>query len=151
DVEVDVVTKPENFGFFAGCDRVRIHSGISEAELIRIYRKSDALLLPLADATANNSILEAMACGTPVITSDVGGIRGYVGEDAGWLFRKGDVGNIVKLIRDICADRQIAARKREPARRQALRFDWSQIHSQLTAVYEAAIARRKSEKTSSAR
>lgn len=151
DVEIDVVTRPESFAFFAGCDNVHLRSGISEGELIEIYRNSDALLLPLEDATANNSILEAMACGAPVITTDVGGIRDYVGQDAGWLFPKGDVANIVELIKLLCSDRQVATNKRDAARRQALRFDWAQIQSQLATVYETAIARRKDEGTSGAR
>jgi len=151
DVELDLVTKPENFAFLAGCNKVHFHSGISEAELVYIYRNSDALLLPLVDATANNAILEAMACGTPVITTDIGGIPDYVGQDAGWLFPKGEVTNTVSLIQSICADREVAASKRNAARLQALKFDWARIRSQLTAVYEAAIAWRKNEGTSTAR
>jgi len=151
EIELDLVTRQYNFAFLTGCDKVRFHSGISEAELVRIYRKADALLLPLTDATANNAVLEAMACGTPVITTDVGGIPDYVGREAGWLFPKGEVTSIVSLIQSICAYREVAASKRNAARRQALKFDWTRIRSQLADVYEAAIARRRTERPSGAR
>ncbi len=148
DVELDLVTQPEYFAFLTGCNKVKFHSGISEAELVSIYRKSDALLLPLLDATANNAILEAMACGTPVITTDVSGVQNYVGQDAGWLLPKGDVTSMVSLIKTICADREVAASKRYAARQQALKFDWTEIRLQLAAVYQTAITQKRNVGTS---
>ena len=63
-VQIDVVLKPELWRVFTGCSNVRLHSGISEDELIRLYREADALLVPVVDSTANNTVLEALACGT---------------------------------------------------------------------------------------
>ncbi len=59
---------------------VEWHAGISPEALRGLYQNAQALLLPLVDATANNAIIEATACGIPVITSDVGGIRDYLPE-----------------------------------------------------------------------
>lgn len=59
---------------------VQWHSGLNDHELRQLYRQCDLLLLPMDDSGANNAILEAMACGLPVITTDVGGIRDYGGE-----------------------------------------------------------------------
>jgi glycosyltransferase involved in cell wall biosynthesis len=42
------------------------------------------------DATANNTIVEALACGLPIISSAVGGISAYVQEPFGKLCRVGD-------------------------------------------------------------
>ena len=66
------------------------HAGISPEALLTLYQKATALLLPLTDSTANNGILEAMACGLPVITTAVGGCINYLPETAGIFCQPGD-------------------------------------------------------------
>lgn len=61
--------------------QVEFLHGISDDELKRVYQQSHVLVLPLIDCTANNSILEAMSCGLPIITSDLPGIRTYIRND----------------------------------------------------------------------
>jgi len=70
--------------------RVRWHAGISAEDLLGLYQNASLLLLPLIDATANNAIVEAMACGVPIVTSDVGGIHEYVPPTCGELCPQGD-------------------------------------------------------------
>lgn len=135
-VNFDLVVPPKCGQPFHGGGNVRFHSGVSEAQLIDHYRQADALLLPVTDATANNSILEAMACGTPVISTATGGIPDYVDENSGWLFSKGEVTAIVDLIGSACANREVFRSRRAMARSRALMFDWNEIKSQLDRVYE---------------
>jgi glycosyltransferase involved in cell wall biosynthesis len=136
-LEVDVVTRSDYFSYLTGCKAVRLHSGISEEELLSLYRNADALLLPVIDATAVNAVLESMACGTPVISTCVGGISDYVDASAGWLFEKGDVNSVIDLIEGISRDRGVALSKREGARTKSLQFDWRLVRGQLQAAYEA--------------
>jgi glycosyltransferase involved in cell wall biosynthesis len=138
-VEFDVVVREKCFPYFAGCTNVRLHAGISEEELITLYRTADALLLPVLDATANNAVLESMACGTPVISSRVGGIPDYVDETAGWLFPKHDVKEIVALIESGCNNREVFTSRRWGARAKSLEFDWGQITEQLCGVYDLVL------------
>ncbi len=58
---------------------IRWHHGISDEELLRIYQRADLMLLPMNDSGANNSVVEALACGLPLATTDVGGVRDYGG------------------------------------------------------------------------
>ena len=143
DVEFDVVTAKDCFAYFTGCKNVRLHAGISEQELIRLYQSADALLLPVVDATANNAALESLACGTPVISTAVGGIPDYVDESAGWLFKEGDVTAIVELIREMSANREIAHSKRQGARAKSLEFDWRQIRAQAQSAYATLKTQRR--------
>lgn len=62
---------------------VHWHAGLSDAELRARYRSAHLMFLPLIDATANNSVLEAMSAGLPLLVSKVGGVGDYVEEGNG--------------------------------------------------------------------
>jgi len=138
DVEFHVVTAEHFFPYLTGCDNLVLHSGISEAELVGLYRSADVLFLPVTNATANNSILEALACGTPVISTLVGGIPDYVNCESGWLLPVGDVSGHVNLIASLAANREVAWGRRAAARTQALKFDWRLIAEQMIELYTIA-------------
>src|SRR5262249_541847 len=106
-VSFDVVTAENFFPHFTGCGNTSLDSRISEASLIGLYRNADAVLVPVTNATANNSILESLACGTPVISTSIGGIPDYLNDRCGWLFAKGDGSSIITLVQTMCADREI--------------------------------------------
>ncbi len=55
-------------------DRVRFSGGVSQHELVDYYNAADALILASEREGMPNVILEALACGTPVIATRTGGI-----------------------------------------------------------------------------
>lgn len=141
-VQFDVVAPKPYWPFLAGCVNTRLHANIAEDDFIKLYQDADVLLLPIVDATANNALLESLACGTPVISSAVGGIPDYVDDACSWLFKRGEVTEIVELVEQICRDRTILLSMREAARRKSLEFSWQRIAGQMRAVYSAVIGRR---------
>lgn len=143
DTEFHVVTDEHFFPYLNGCDNLVLHSQIAEAELVGLYRSADVLFLPMINATANNAILEALACGTPVISTLVGGIPDYVNEESGWLLPPGDVQAHVNLISSLAGDRELARNRRDAARTQALKFDWRCIAEQMVALYTATCAKMR--------
>jgi glycosyltransferase involved in cell wall biosynthesis len=135
-VQIDVVVKRCRWPMFAGYTNIRLHASLPEGELIQLYQQADALVVPVVDSTANNSVLESLACGTPVVSNSVGGIPDYVDDSSGWLFRKGDVAGMIGLIEQLCNTPEIARRRRDAARRKSLEFSWDRIAEQLFTVYE---------------
>lgn len=69
---------------------VRWHADLRPDLLLKLYHEAEVLLLPLLDATANNSLLEGMATGLPIVSTDVGGTRDYVPIGGGILCPIGD-------------------------------------------------------------
>ena len=88
DVELDLVTAadvPARAG-------VRVHRLTSGSpELIDLLQQADVFCLPSHADALPWAVLEAMACGTPVVASAVGGLADLVGGDAGELVPPGDI------------------------------------------------------------
>ncbi len=62
--------------------RVRFLHGLTDLQLRELYRQASVVFLPLMDASANNALLEGMACGVPVLVSDLPAVREYAGDSA---------------------------------------------------------------------
>ena len=141
-IDFHVITKKELAPYFTGCSNISFHFQIPESELIALYRSAEALFVPVIDATANNAVLESLACGTPVISTAIGGMFDYVNENCGWLLPKSDVTGVMDLLRRITIDREVAASFRDAARTQAVRFDWKTVAAQVRNLYSAVIEGR---------
>ncbi len=55
------------------------HAGLNDEELRALYQRSYLMLLPMNDSGANTAVVEALASGLPIVTTDAGGIRDYGG------------------------------------------------------------------------
>jgi glycosyltransferase involved in cell wall biosynthesis len=136
---LDVVTLEKNRHFFAGCSNVHFHSGIPEADLLRKYQEATLMLVPMKDCTANNSVLEGMACGLPIITTDIGGIRDYVDTECAVLCRKGDAQGMADAIFELFSDYERRCRMGKAARDKSMNFSWQRVSKMLVDAYKKAL------------
>ncbi|SFD01752.1 Glycosyltransferase involved in cell wall bisynthesis [Streptomyces aidingensis] len=137
DVELTVVTRQA--GSRSWPPATRILQGITEEELIGLYRRAAVVLLPLTGATANNALLEALACGTPVVASAVGGIPAYAGIGPGCLLvPPGDPAAATEAVEKVISEAGSSAHaiRRAAARDRAEHFAWPHIADQTRHVYQ---------------
>ncbi len=134
--EIIAVTSPKNKAMIQESNNITLRLGISDEELLQLYQQSDLLLLPLLDATANNSLLEAMACGLPIVSTDLSGVRDYTNKEVALLVKKKDAKGLAEAVVELARDRALCQRMRRASRTQALKFSWESIAGQMREIYQ---------------
>ena len=68
-------------------------------KLAEFYSMADVYVLPAIEDNLPNTVLEALACGTPIVGFDIGGMPDMVRHgDTGWLTTLGDIDGLVQGI-----------------------------------------------------
>src|SRR3954468_18325093 len=102
-------------------ERVRFVGSLGHPELRHYYCAADALILASSREGWPNVLLEAMACGTPVIATAVGGVPEIVtSPDAGAVVRERSAPALARAVRELLA----RPRERAATRRFAEQFGW---------------------------
>ena len=104
-------------------DRIDWRPYVSPDELPALYRGASMLLLPSLYEGFGLTALEAMACGTPVLTSNVSSLPEVVG-DAALLVDPGDPASIAAAMTRIAEDGRLAKDLRERGLVRARLFSW---------------------------
>jgi glycosyltransferase involved in cell wall biosynthesis len=118
---------------------------LSPGELARQYRRAAALVFP-SDETEGFGLppLEAMACGTPVVASDIAAVRAF--DPAGGHVRRAPVGRPDLLAGELAALLDDPA-ERERLRRRGLeiaaRYTRERSHDAMEAVLTEIVAGRR--------
>lgn len=119
---------------------VRFTGRIDNERIGELYRNADLLLNP---STADNmpiSLLEAMASGVPIVTTDVGGIPHLVTEArTALLVPARDPAAMAAAARRVFADEGLAASLARAGVDSAANYTWAQVRPRLFAVYARAV------------
>lgn len=137
ELELDVVTQ-SGVRPHVG---VRSHRlGVHDPELIRLYQQADAFCLPSHADASPWAVVEALACGTPVVGSDVGAIPDLIG-DAGSVVPAGDIAALREELGRLVADPLLRQELGRRARNRALTlFDAHRNTTELVRLLREAAA-----------
>jgi glycosyltransferase involved in cell wall biosynthesis len=113
---------------------------VSDEELRDLYRGATAYIDPTRYEGFGYGVLEAMACGAPVVASDVTSIPEVVG-DAGLLCAPGSADAFADAVRRLVEDAGLRAQLRSRGIERAGRFDWDATGAGLSAAIAAALRR----------
>ena len=118
-----------------------INAMLPVEEVVQIYSHAAVFVCPSVYEPFGIINLEAMACGTPVVASRVGGIPEVVADgETGWLVEPGDPAALAQALRIALADPQRARRMGEAGRRRVeAHFSWDRIAALTMDVYQQAI------------
>jgi glycosyltransferase involved in cell wall biosynthesis len=122
-------------------DRVRLLGPIPHAALPALYGAADASVLASSREGWANVLLESMACGTPVVASDIWGNPEVVrAPDAGVIYQPNTPDGIASGVRRLFA----ALPERSATRRYAEAFSWDETTAGQLALFRRVIAQRAS-------
>jgi glycosyltransferase involved in cell wall biosynthesis len=120
-------------------DAVAIEGYMEVAQLRALYSAATLFVLPSLYEGFGLPVLEAMACGTPVVATDASSLPEVVG-DAGLLVPPGDPGALAGAMARVLDDAALAADLRQRGLRRAKGFTWEATAAKTLAVYRAVAA-----------
>lgn len=112
---------------------------VSDDELARVYSGAMALIFPSSYEGFGLPILEAMACGCPVVTTREASLPEVAGEGA--IFMKGprDADDLAIILRDLSGDPAVRQRFADKGSAQSKGFSWRDTAQKTFAVFEAVL------------
>jgi glycosyltransferase involved in cell wall biosynthesis len=119
-------------------ERVHFVGAIPEAQLPSLYRSAEALIFASFYEGFGLPVLEAMACGTPVVTSNSSALPEVAG-DAALLIDPASVEQIANAIERVMNDTSLRQQLRQKGLTQAARFSWNDTASKVREILRITI------------
>jgi glycosyltransferase involved in cell wall biosynthesis len=113
---------------------------VSEDDLVALYNAAELLLYPSLYEGFGLPVLEAMICGTPVITSPCGSIPEIAG-DAAVMVDPHNVEEIAAAMNRVLEDKVLYDNLVAKGKAQAELFSWQRAAEKTFSIYQTAMAR----------
>ena len=111
---------------------------VEEEDLPALYNGADLFMFPSLYEGFGLPVLEAMACGTPVVTSNSSSLPEVAG-DAALLVDPYDVDAIAGAMQRVLAKPDLAGEMREKGLANAAQYTWERTARETIAVYEKVL------------
>lgn len=122
-------------------DAVDFVGRLDRAGIVALYRAADAMVNPANVDNMPNSVLEALACGLPVVSTDVGGVP-YIltHEKTGLLVPPRNADAMASAIISLIKDDVLRQRLSEEGLKQIEHYTWDAVGDQWLQTYRDVIA-----------
>ena len=110
---------------------------VSDDEMAQVYSGALALIFPSSYEGFGLPILEAMACGCPVVTTREASLPEVAGEGAIFMMGPRDVDDLAGILRDLAGDPAVRQRFADKGLAQSKGFSWGDTAQRTFEVFEA--------------
>ncbi|MFC6795410.1 glycosyltransferase family 4 protein [Halobaculum halobium] len=118
-------------------DNVVFTGAVDHGEVAHYYTAADVFCLPSHHESFGMVNIEAMACGTPVVSTRIDAIEEYLVDGKnGLLVPPGDVDGLAAALRRLADDASLRERLGRNARETASQFSWDAQTARLEEIYE---------------
>lgn len=112
---------------------------LERADVIALYHRAFAMINPTTVDNMPNSVLESLACGVPVISSNVGGVPFIVtDEETALLVPVGDAQALADAMERLMTDEKLVASITESGCESIRNYEWPQVAPRWLSVYATA-------------
>ncbi|WP_454061383.1 glycosyltransferase family 4 protein [Candidatus Nitrospira salsa] len=119
-----------------GIEKQIVFAGmVSDQQLIRYYQHASLFVFPSLYEGFGLPVLEAMACGCPVVCSNTSSLPEVVG-DAAMMVSPMDVAALEHAMKQVLTDPSLQHRMRNAGLQRAKQFSWEQTATQTVQLYE---------------
>jgi glycosyltransferase involved in cell wall biosynthesis len=122
-------------------DGVTFTGRVDNHAMAQLYRNADMMLNCSLVDNMPNSVLESLACGVPVVSTNVGGVP-YLVEDGrtALLVPAAAPAQMAQAVLRLCAEPALAASLREAGLRQVQQYTWHNVRPRLLDVYRSVMS-----------
>jgi glycosyltransferase involved in cell wall biosynthesis len=121
-------------------NNIRIYPNASFETVLKLYTQAEVFVLNTEEESQGIVFCEAMACGKPIVSSNVGGVPWVVDDNVnGFLSDFNDIdifaNNVIKLL-----ENDVLRRKMEAANKiQSMKYNWRYIANEAHDLYQTII------------
>jgi len=112
---------------------------LDKREIINKLQNSDIFILPSLQEGMSNAVLEAMACGLPIITTDTGGSEELI-RDNGYIVEKKNPSALKEAIEKYLNDNKLIKEHGENSRKRAQEMSWESVAEEYYRLYDHIIS-----------
>jgi len=111
---------------------------VSESALIQLYNAADIVFFPAISGGFGLPVIEAMACGTPVVTS-CNSAQSEIGGDAAWLANPMSPRDMIQAIETLLFQEFLRRELIKRGLERASQFRWEKAAKQLMDLYQSLL------------
>jgi D-inositol-3-phosphate glycosyltransferase len=120
---------------------VNFVGSLDQEKLALYYAAADVCAVPSLTESFGLVALEAMACGTPVVGTRVGGLQTLIEDgESGLLVPPGDDEALAEAIAQVLTDHRLRMHLAHGARSRAEHFTWQSVAEKIAALYDSVLA-----------
>jgi glycosyltransferase involved in cell wall biosynthesis len=121
---------------------IEFHLGLGQTDLAALYRSCDVFVSAERRAGWNNTVAEAMACGTPVVCTSSGTRDLAVHGTSAWVVTVRHPWFLARGLRALQRDPKLRRRVRSEASRQIAQFTWTRVAERIESIAHAHLLQR---------
>ncbi len=119
-------------------EKISFKSNVTNEELIRLYNESELFVFPSFYEGFGLPVLEAMACGTPIITSNLSSLP-EVGGDAALYCDPYDVGDIKEKMEMVLNNKELQKEMIEKGLARVKQFSWEKAAKEHLKIFDEVL------------